>query len=182
MSISSRRPQVVFGLLIGLLTGSAVAQEAPVADLVLSMTATTTAVEAGSDIQYTITVRNEGAGDAADVVVTDILPSDVTLKSCTATDGVLCKIDSVNDRLVTVTFASIPGRPSVDRACGGRESNSRHNGNTWCELRCSDLRHLEFRQRYDVVAGVEGGQQLGHRYHQGLEPAAGDRPAHRIAE
>ena len=87
MSVSSRRPKVVFGLLISLLTGSAVAQDAQVADLVLSMTATPTAVDAGSDIVYTIKVANEGAGDAADVLVTNILSSDVTLKSCTATAG-----------------------------------------------------------------------------------------------
>jgi len=110
MSLSSHRLAFLLGLLCSLLTGSALAQ---VSDLVLSMTATPTAVVTGSDIVYTITVENQGAGDATNVVVTDILSSDVTLKSCTATDGVLCKIDSVNDRLVTVNFASIAGQTSA---------------------------------------------------------------------
>jgi len=112
MSLLSRRLNLLLGLLCTLLTGSALAQVAT-ADLVLSMTATPTAVVTGSDIVYTITVENQGAGDATNVVVSDIVSSDVTLKSCTATDGVLCKIDSVNDRLVTVNFASIAGQTSV---------------------------------------------------------------------
>ena len=78
MSLLSRRLNLLLGLLCTLLTGSALAQVAT-ADLVLSMTATPTAVVTGSDIVYTITVENQGAGDATNVVVTDILSSDVIL-------------------------------------------------------------------------------------------------------
>ena len=114
MSLLSRRLNLLLGLLCTLITVNAYAQGA---DLVLSMTPPTTVPPTrfvtGSDIAYTITVANQGAEDAANVVVTNILSRDVTLKSCTATDGVLCKIDSVNDRLVTANFASIAGQTSV---------------------------------------------------------------------
>jgi len=49
MSLLSRRLNLLLGLLCTLLTGSALAQVAT-ADLVLSMTATPTAVVTGSDI------------------------------------------------------------------------------------------------------------------------------------
>ena len=113
MSLTNQRLKILLGLLCTLLTVNAYAQGA---DLVLSMTPPTTVPPTrfvtGSDIAYTINVANEGAGDAANVVVTNILSRDVTLKSCTATVGALCKIDSADDRVVTVSFDSIAGQTS----------------------------------------------------------------------
>ncbi len=55
--------------------------------LVLEKSANVTQVIAGQDaIQYTISVRNDGPSDAANVVVTDTLPSGITISSISGCD------------------------------------------------------------------------------------------------
>jgi uncharacterized repeat protein (TIGR01451 family) len=60
----------------------------------------------GSDVTYTVTVTNHGPIAAANVVVTDVLPSSLTFVSCSAPGGGVCG-GAGNDR--NVVYASIPG-------------------------------------------------------------------------
>jgi uncharacterized repeat protein (TIGR01451 family) len=58
----------------------------------------------GSDIHYAITLSNTHPSAARDVTVSDVLPTQTTFVSCTATGGGVCG-GSGNSR--TVTFASL---------------------------------------------------------------------------
>jgi uncharacterized repeat protein (TIGR01451 family) len=79
-------------------------------ELSISQTASPDPVLTGSNVTYTITVKNRHPEDAQSVTVTDILPSTTTFVSCTATDGGICT--GLNNMRV-VKFASIPGGATV---------------------------------------------------------------------
>ena len=55
----------------------------PAADLQVGITASPTPVQAGQNVQYTITATNNGLSSATGVVVTDTIPSGVTFVSAT---------------------------------------------------------------------------------------------------
>jgi uncharacterized repeat protein (TIGR01451 family) len=59
----------------------------PLADLAVIMTVDNPAPTAGSTIVYTLAVSGAGANEAAEVVVTDILPEGVTFVSSLASQG-----------------------------------------------------------------------------------------------
>ena len=59
------------------------------ATLAIQKTAATSSPKSGSDDQYTVTVTNEGPSTAAGVVVTDSLPSGLSLVSASASVGVV---------------------------------------------------------------------------------------------
>ncbi|WP_068108891.1 DUF11 domain-containing protein [Nocardioides dokdonensis] len=88
-------------------------------DLVLTKEVDRAAPRAGQDVTYTLTVRNSGPGDAADVVLTDVLPSGVTFGSatspCTQSAGtVTCAWESVAagaKRAVSIT-ATVKALPA----------------------------------------------------------------------
>ena len=98
----------------------------PSADLQLSLEDSPDPVDAGSNLDYTLTVHNAGPDTASDVSVSDPLPAGVTLVSatpsqgtCAGTSTVTCDLGSLatgapND--VTVTVVVTPARtaaPSV---------------------------------------------------------------------
>ena len=71
-----------------------------VADLSLAMTATPASVTTGSKLKYTLTVTNLGPAVAGSVIVTDTLPSGVTVTSsnagCSTSGGtVTCRLGSI---------------------------------------------------------------------------------------
>lgn len=59
----------------------------PTADLSLSMSASITPTSTGGEILYTIDVANGGPAEAANVKVSDVLPSGMTLISATSSQG-----------------------------------------------------------------------------------------------
>ncbi len=85
---SSRRRPLLCGLLLLLISGSAVGPlragtepppEPDEADLIVTQEADGETVAAGGRLTYTITVANNGPADATEVVVTDTLPANTTL-------------------------------------------------------------------------------------------------------
>ena len=80
-------------------------------DLVVEKTSDVTIAGPGDNVVYTINVRNQGDGDAHDVVVTDMLPQGTTYVSssapCTYASGtVTCNLGTIedgDDRTVTIT-------------------------------------------------------------------------------
>ena len=59
----------------------------PVADLVVTKTASAASVAVGSDFDYRITVLNQGPSDATNVVLSDPLPAGLLFVSATSTRG-----------------------------------------------------------------------------------------------
>src|SRR3954452_23757146 len=101
---------------------------AAVGDTDLSMTKTDTAdpVTVGDTFAYVLTVKNEGANDAGDVITTDTLPSQVSYVSATPSAGtcqksgskVTCDLGQVN----TATSASVT--ITVNATKNGTASNT----------------------------------------------------------
>src|SRR5437899_10739609 len=60
-------------------------------DLSLTKADTADPVTVGDTFGYVITVKNEGANDAGDVIVTDTLPSQVSYVSATPSQGKPCQ-------------------------------------------------------------------------------------------
>src|SRR5262249_45191057 len=82
------------------------------ADLAITKSDSPDPVVTGSNITYTITVRNSGPTDASTVTVTDNLPSTTTFVACSVSGGVggTCG-GSSNNR--TITFTSIPANTAA---------------------------------------------------------------------
>ncbi len=114
-------------LVIGLIGGAGGASAAVGAtDLSLTKADTADPVTVGDTFGYVITVKNEGANDAGDVVVTDTLPSQVSYVSATPSAGtcqkagstITCDLGQVNSGAsATVTI-------TVKAAKNGTASNS----------------------------------------------------------
>lgn len=81
-------------------TSTAVADVAGSADLSVTKQFTS-AVVAGNPISWTMTVDNAGPSDAADVTVTDVVPTGIALDplpvGCTGTDTITCTASSLAD-------------------------------------------------------------------------------------
>jgi uncharacterized repeat protein (TIGR01451 family) len=89
-------------------TGTAVATVTKLADLRVSKSASADPVVAGDPITYTITLSNAGPSTATSVVLTDVIPSDVT-GALTTSPG--CAITAGT---LTCSYASVaPGVPKV---------------------------------------------------------------------
>ena len=94
------------GALIALTLGLTGGASAAVGSTDLSLTKADTAdpVTEGDTFGYVLTVKNEGANDAGDVITTDTLPSQVTYVSATPSAGtceksgstVTCHLGQVN--------------------------------------------------------------------------------------
>lgn len=76
----------------------------PVADLAIAKSASPNPVNAGSNVTYTLTVVNNGAGAPATTTVTDALPAGTTFASCAASNGGVCG-GTGNNR--TITFSAL---------------------------------------------------------------------------
>ncbi|MGE0820512.1 MAG: SBBP repeat-containing protein [Candidatus Binatia bacterium] len=91
-----------------------VLSHAPCADLKLTMTDDPDPIAVGNNITYTLTVTNLGPDIATNVMVTDTLPSDVTLLSatpstgaCTGTTTVTCSIGTLTlTQTATITIVA----------------------------------------------------------------------------
>jgi len=79
-------------------------------ELSITKTASPNPVVTGSNVTYTLTVRNNGPSAATNVVVTDLLPAGTTFVSCSSTAGGACG-GLGNMRMVT--FPAIPGGASA---------------------------------------------------------------------
>ena len=90
---------------------AAVGDAAGATDLLVVNSASPTSVVAGSNITYSIFITNTGLVEASSVVLSDNLPSTLTLVSCAATSGGACG-GSGNNR--TVSFSSLqPGQSAT---------------------------------------------------------------------
>lgn len=120
----------------GQATGTINNDDAPVADLSISMSSSPSNPEPGDNVTYTIVVTNNGPQPATGVVVTDDLPAGMTFVSatttqgsCNATDPVQCNIGGLaNGASATITIvAQLPddGGTFVNSATAdGNESDA----------------------------------------------------------
>ncbi len=96
---------------LGLLSGQIIISQSqgsmqctpPSADITLTKTASPSSVTVGNNITYTLTALNHGPDTATNVMVSDTLPSNVTLVSvtpsqghCTGTTAISCNLGSIN--------------------------------------------------------------------------------------
>lgn len=79
-------------------------------ELSISQSASSSSVVTGSNVTYTIEVKNSHSAAATGVVVSDALPSSLTFLSCASSAGGVCG-GSGNSR--TITFPSIAGGATV---------------------------------------------------------------------
>ena len=80
------------------------------ADTLITMAAAPEPVLPNQNLTYTITVTNSSTDPAANLVVTDTLPAEVTFVSCVATNGGVCG-GTGNAR--TITFPGLAGNGSA---------------------------------------------------------------------
>jgi uncharacterized repeat protein (TIGR01451 family) len=69
---------------------------APQIDLVVEKTVNVATINAGSNLTYTLAVRNDGPSAATDVVVVDDLPTGVTIVSATSSVGTVTQTANAN--------------------------------------------------------------------------------------
>jgi uncharacterized repeat protein (TIGR01451 family) len=79
-------------------------------DLAITKTDSPDPVTTGTNVTYTITVTNNGAGSAQSVIVTDNLPGTVSFVSCSSTGGGVCG-GTGNNR--SITFSSLASGSSA---------------------------------------------------------------------
>jgi uncharacterized repeat protein (TIGR01451 family) len=84
----------------------------PSADLVVTKQRSSPAVAAGTNVTYTITVRNDGPSPAQNVVVTDNLPAGVIFVSCGATGDGVCS-GTGNNRTVSYPALASGGSETI---------------------------------------------------------------------
>jgi len=75
------------------------------ADLSISIDASAETVVTGSTVTYTVIVDNDGPGDAPGVLVSDLLPNQLTFQSCSATGGGVCSGGGNNRQITFATLA-----------------------------------------------------------------------------
>jgi uncharacterized repeat protein (TIGR01451 family) len=113
----------------------------PLTDLKITKTDSPDPVSVGALLTYTLTVTNKKGDTAHNVVVTDSLPSEVTLVSIASTKGtcsgsiaITCNIDSVAyNELVTITIVVRPtaaGTITNTAVVAGREAEQDPSDNT----------------------------------------------------
>jgi uncharacterized repeat protein (TIGR01451 family) len=99
-------------LALGFAAGGAPAQGTQSADLALTKSDNVDPVVSGSELIYTIEVRNQGPDPATDIAITDSLPGSVarvsvtpSLGTCNDKDKISCEIPSLlKDDVATVTI------------------------------------------------------------------------------
>ena len=93
-------------------SASATTTVMPATALVLQVTAVPTSAQAGQDLTYTVTATNNGPSDATGVVVSDVLPADITADVIASTS-----VAGVNARVaggqVTASFGDLAIGSSV---------------------------------------------------------------------
>ncbi len=82
------------------------------ADLSITKTDSPDPVTVGSNITYTLTVTNDGIGPAQTVVVTDTLPTSLTLVSCNSTGAGVCG-GTGNNRTVTFSYLAVGSSATI---------------------------------------------------------------------
>lgn len=89
------------------------------ADLSITKSASPDPVVAGNALTYTLTVTNNGPGDATGVIVTDTLPPEVSLVSATPSQGscagVVCDLGNLNNgasAAITIVSTVDPSTPA----------------------------------------------------------------------
>jgi uncharacterized repeat protein (TIGR01451 family) len=93
-------------------TSTNTAATASVADLSITKSDAPDPVGVGGNISYTITVNNAGPSPAANVVVSDTLPTGTTFVSCTPTIGTCTGPPVGSSGTVTANFGTLPNAGS----------------------------------------------------------------------
>jgi uncharacterized repeat protein (TIGR01451 family) len=129
-------------------TAQVVVANANSADMAIVKTATPNpSVSDGDTLTYTLVVTNNGPASATNVIVTDVLPSDVTWLSQTTTAGtcseaggtVTCLLGTMADTATaTITILTIAGAPgtvsnTATVTADQTDPNLTNNSSTWPE-------------------------------------------------
>ena len=85
-------------------------ESAPEADLTIGKQVSSTTAKAGDTVTYSITVTNLGPNDAQTVVMTDTLPSALTVGSCSSTGVGVC---ATSGSTITVTYSALAANASA---------------------------------------------------------------------
>jgi uncharacterized repeat protein (TIGR01451 family) len=85
-------------------------ETAPEADLTIGKQASSSTAKAGDTVTYTITVTNLGPDDAQTVVMTDTLPSALTVGSCSSSGVGVC---ATSGSTITVTYSALAANASA---------------------------------------------------------------------
>ena len=109
-------------------TASATTTITPSADMTITKSGPTSITQ-GTDINYTITVRNNGPTDAANVVVSDTYPANTTFVSATPTSGPAGSC-TPGPTSVSCTFASFPFNATASITLVLHVSNTAPNGSS----------------------------------------------------
>lgn len=72
------------------------------ADIGVTLATSASQVSAGDNLIYTITVMNNGPDTATEIAVTENLPADLTINSCSSPIGTICT-NFANNRAVTIS-------------------------------------------------------------------------------
>lgn len=100
----------------------------PVVDLVLTKSDSIDPVNAGSSFSYTLSVTNNGPSTATDVVITDLLPPEVSFSSASASQGSVSEsggtVTASVGTLASGASATITLNVNVDAAARGAIANS----------------------------------------------------------
>ncbi len=110
----------------------------PPADLSITKVANASEAFVGSNVIYTVTVRNNGPGPADNVVVTDTLPAGTTLVSapgCTGTTVLTCNVGTLaanaqQSFTITVTMPSTPQSVSNTASVSSTTADTYTGNNT----------------------------------------------------
>ena len=179
-------------LALGLIGGTGASAAVGATDLSMTKADTADPVTVGDTFGYVLTVKNEGANDAGDVITTDTLPSQVSYVSATPSAGtcqksgskITCDLGQVNSAAsatVTITVkASKSGTASNTASLtSSDDTNAANNLDTETTVINKKPGTPEAQEGQAELRGADHRRHGRQRRPSGDLPRGRDRVAHR---